>query len=580
MTVCPRLPGLLPALASMLFLSACGGSGDVPPPDAGATETLREPQVLRSSGGQLQVALNVAQSTVQVDGLSVSTTVYNGLYVPPVLSLKPGDTLRLKLNNASQQATNEHYHGLDVSPRADLTDGTMSDNVFVHTEPGQSTDYKVLIPADHHAGLYWYHSHMHGNSEAQVMGGLSGGLVIEGLLDPVPQLSGIRERLLMLKDIQIGPDGKVPDDIDPSAPTHRTVNGQTNPTMVIAPGETQLLRIANISANMYYNLSLQGHKLVEIARDGIRHNQPIAFDQLLLPPSARTEVLIQGAAAGSYALTTGDINTGPQGDQVPGTTLMTVVSQGVPRVPLAIPGVMPGPPDLRTLPVARKRTIVFDESADGNTFYIDSGSGPVQFDPNRVDSTIQSGTIEEWTILNPTGEWHVFHIHQTNFQITEKNGVPQPFIGHQDTVNVDYQADTSSPPGQVKMLMDFRDPNIIGRFVYHCHILEHEDGGMMAVAEVVPPGGLVGTAPRNQTWLAKAGGAIRDTVGQAVARITGADRQMARIRREAQFAAAQAASMCLSPDSEKKKRPPLLVEAPASEWVADRIALAGERSAR
>lgn len=563
---------LLAALAAAAILSACGG-GSSSPNYSNTTETLREPEVLRSAGGQLQVALNVAESKVRVDGLDVTTIVYNGMYVPPVLSLKPGDTLRLRLTNASQMATNEHYHGWDVSPRGDTTDGTVSDNIFVHTEPGQSTDYKVLIPADHHPGLYWYHSHMHGNSEAQVMGGLSGGLVIEGLLDPLPQLSGIRERLLMLKDIQIGPDGRLPGDIDPSAPTHRTVNGQTNPTMVIGPGETQLLRLANISANMYYDLSLEGHKLYEVARDGIRHNQPIAFDHLLLPPSARTEVLIQGAVAGSYALKTADINTGPQGDQVPGTTLMTVVSQGVPRVPMSIPAVMPGPPDLRTLSVARKRTIVFDESADGNTFYIDSGNGPVQFDPTRVDSTIESGTIEEWTILNPTGEWHVFHIHQTNFQITEKNGVPLPFTGHQDTVNVDYQADASSPPGQVKLLMDFRDPNIIGRFVYHCHILEHEDGGMMAVAEVVPPGGLV-SSRRNDTWLAKAGGVLR----QAVAQITGAERQMARIKREAQLAAAQAASMCLSPEQQKVRRPPLLVTAPPGSLDNERLALVGDRS--
>jgi len=563
-----RVPSwLLPCLVAAPLLAACGGSDNVSFGPGLVPETLIEPASLRSVNGELKVSLSVAQSTVQVDGLPVTTTVYNGMYIPPVLRLRPGDTLRLKLTNLSSTATNEHYHGLDVSPRVDTVDGTVSDNVFVHIEPGQSLDYKVQIPASHHSGLYWYHSHMHGNSEAQVMGGLSGGLVIEGLLDPVPQLAGIRERVLLLKDIQIGPDGRVPDDIDPSAPTHRTVNGQTNPVMTIAPGETQLLRIGNISANMYYHLRLQGHKLYEIARDGIRHNQPIAFDELLLPPSSRTEVLVQGGDPGTYPLTTGDIDTGPQGDTVPATTLLTMVSQGQARVPTPIPLALPGPTDLRTLTVARKRTITFDESADGNTFYIDSGNGPVQFDPNRVDSAIESGTVEEWTILNPTGEWHVFHIHQTDFQVIEKNGAPQPFIGLQDTVNVDYQADDASPPGQVKLLIDFRDPNIIGRFVYHCHILEHEDGGMMAVAEVVPPGGVVSGLKPDANWLARAGSGMR----RVVAAITGADRQMERIRREAQLAAAQAASMCMSPEKEKSRRPPLLVAAPGFEGT--RLAL-------
>ena len=565
-----RVPFLLsPGLAAALVVSACGGS-DSQPIDT-TTDTLRDPEVLSSFSGQLLVTLQVAQSTVQVAGRPVTTTVYNGKYMPPVLRLRPGDTLRLKLSNLTTQATNAHYHGLNVSPRVDVFDGTVSDNVFVHTVSGAITDYKVQIPANHHAGLYWYHSHMHGSAQAQVMGGLSGGLVIEGLLDPVPELAGIRERLVLLKDIQIGPNGRVPDDIDPSAPTHRTVNGQTNPSMTIAPGETQLLRIGNISANMYYNLRLDGHQLYEIARDGIRRNRPVAYDELLLPPSARTEVLVQGGAPGRYELKTGDINTGPQGDTVPGTTLLTVVSQGASRTPMALPASLPGPNDLRGLPVARKRTITFQESADGNTFFIDSGNGPVQFDPARVDSTIQSGTVEEWTILNPTGEWHVFHIHQTEFQVIEKNGVTQPFIGLQDTVNIDFQADGSSPPGQAKLLIDFRDPNIIGRFVYHCHILEHEDGGMMAVAEVVPPGTVAGTSKPGATWMARAGGSLRP----AVAAITGAGRQLARLPPGAALAAAQVASMCLSPDKEKARRPLLLSTASAGTLDGERLALAG-----
>ena len=110
------------------------------------------------------------------------------------------------------------------------------------------------------------------------------------------------------------------------------------------------------------------------------------------------------------------------------------------------------------------------------------------FDPNRVDSTIEVGTIEQWTVNNASQELHAFHIHQIDFQVLEINGVPQPFVGRQDSVNVPFQPDDASPPGQVKLLMDFRNPIIEGRFVYHCHILEHEDGGMMAVAEVVAPG--------------------------------------------------------------------------------------------
>jgi suppressor of ftsI len=542
---------LAPCLAAAMLSGGCGdggGAGGSAFYAGGGTplvpETFRNPRELSSRNGVLSTTLEVSSRTVEVDGQRVTTTVYNGEYIPPVLRLKPGDTLALRLVNDSAGPTNQHYHGLNVSPRIN-PDATVSDNVFIHVEPGTTTDYRVAIPASHHPGLYWYHSHQHGNSEQQVMGGLSGGLVIEGLLAPLPELAGIRERVLLLKDIQIGPDGRVPTDIDSSAPTHRTVNGQTNPVMTIAPGETQLLRIGNISANMYYRLKLPGHTLYELARDGIRHNRLVPFDELLLPPASRTEVLIQGAAAGTYALKSLDIDTGPQGDTAPEVTLLTLVSQGAPQAKLPLPAALPAVEDFRNLPVARRRTITFQESADGNTFYIDSGNGPQQFDPARVDAAIQSGTVEEWTVLNPTGEWHVFHIHQTDFQVTEVDGVARDFVGHQDNVNVSYQADANSPPGQVKLLIDFRDPIMVGRFVFHCHILEHEDGGMMAVAEVVAPWApLANAAERGMTPARpqSAFASARDAVGRW---LSGQDQlEAARTRRAALFAQAQQDSVC------------------------------------
>ncbi|RZL91070.1 MAG: multicopper oxidase family protein [Variovorax sp.] len=545
-------------------LASCGGGdggGNFPVFQPLVAETFRNPPELTSRNGELRAIFDVASVQVAVDSTPVTTTVYNGQYIPPVLRLKPGDTLQLDLVNLSADPTNEHYHGLDVSPRINA-DGSASDNVFVHVPPGGSQQYKVAIPSTHHAGLYWYHSHQHGMSEQQVMGGLSGGMIIEGLLDPLPQLAGIKERVLLLKDIQIGPDGRVPADIDSSAPTHRTVNGLSNPTLMIAPGETQLLRIGNISANMYYRLKLPGHTFHEIARDGIRRSQFVSYDELLLPPASRSEVLIQGGPPGRYALETLDIDTGPQGDTVPATTLLTVVSQGLPRTPIALP-TLPAQEDFRSLPVAKRRTVTFVESADGNTFYVDSGNGhgPVQFDPSRVDSIIETGTVEEWTILNVTGEWHVFHIHQTNFQVTEINGTPQPFTGHQDNVNVSFQPDANSPPGQVKLLIDFRNPIAIGKFVYHCHILEHEDGGMMAVAEVVPPGqaaALDGARAR----LSKAPAARSMFTNARVLPSSGSGPVTAE-----QLAALQAAEVCTAPAA--GARPPLLrARGPAGDALA------------
>lgn len=482
----PRNPrmlrhGALTAGAICAF-GTCGSANAQP-------ETFSNPPELVSADGELRTSFVVVEALVQVAGKTVSTLVYNGEFMPPLLRVRPGDTIYLELINETVEPTNEHYHGLNVSPRVNA-DATVSDNVLISIEPGTLASYRIHIPETHNPGLYWYHAHLHGLAEHQVMGGLSGGLIVEGVLDPFPELQGIRERVFLLKDIQITADGTLPDDIDPSADTNRTVNGLTQPTIELKAGELQFWRFANIGANMYYRIVLDGHVFQELARDGNRHTQLVEITEILLPPGARSEVLVLGTDTGEFSLRTLAFDTGPAGDSYGEDVLATVFTQGAVETPapaLPPPEAFPPVEDLRTLPVAQSRTITFEDGPDP-IFYIDSGAGPVQYDPNRVDATIEAGTVEEWTILNASGELHAFHIHQTDFQVTEINGVPQEFVGHQDSVNVPYQLDDGTP-GQVKVLIDFRNPIIVGKFVYHCHILEHEDGGMMAIAEVVNPPG-------------------------------------------------------------------------------------------
>jgi FtsP/CotA-like multicopper oxidase with cupredoxin domain len=472
--------GLLPFLLALCACDGGGSGGSAPSP-----ETFVEPAEIVSQNGELHATFNVADSTVQVAGKSLRTLAYNNMYMPPVLRVKPGDTIYLNLNNESGEPTNEHYHGLNVAPRIN-PDATVSDNILVQADPGAQVNYKIEIPPTHNPGLYWYHAHLHGAAERQVMGGLSGGLVIDGILDPFPELAGIKERMFLLKDVQITPQGTLPDDIDPGADSNRTINGQSSPTLTLGQNQLQFWRFANIGADMYYKLVLDDHVFYELARDGNRHNKLVESRELLLPPGSRSEVLVRGGRPGQYKLHTLEVNTGPDGDDYAASDLATVVVNPSAAQGLPLPTRFPAVEDFRTLPVAKERTVTFSEDTSNNTFFMDSGAGAAQFSPNRVDSTIQSGTVEEWTINNVTAEWHVFHIHQTDFQVVEVNGIPQDFIGHQDNVNVPYQT-AGGPPGSVKIRIDFRDPNIVGKFVYHCHILEHEDGGMMSIAEVVSP---------------------------------------------------------------------------------------------
>jgi FtsP/CotA-like multicopper oxidase with cupredoxin domain len=449
----------------ILFLVAGAVATLAPPTHAqAAPDTFSQPPVVTSHAGVLRLSLTAATSTVTVSRQRVTLMAYNGEFVPPTLRVHPGDTIRIRLANALAQPTNLHTHGLEVSPRGN------SDNVFLRIAPGQTQEYEVRLPADHAPGLYWYHPHSHGFSDVQTRNGMSGAIIVDGLLEPFPTLRHVRERVLLLKDVQIVNGRAVVLGIGKNET--RTVNGIVNPEIVLRPGETELWRIGNIGADLYYELTLDGHRFQVVARDGHRRAYLTPMDSLRLSPGARVEVLVTGGTPGVHLLRTGDIDTGPAGNQYAGTVMATVRVEGPPATPAVLPPTLLPVKDLRGK-VTNRRTIVLSESKDGNTFFIDGKT----FDMNRTDTRVKLGAIEEWTIRNTANELHTFHIHQGAFQVTEINGVPQSPDDHRDIIDVPIG-------GQVKVIIAFTDPVIVGRFVYHCHILSHEDKGMMATIEV------------------------------------------------------------------------------------------------
>jgi suppressor of ftsI len=454
-------------LISVLILNlTCDDEGRV----GGIKETFRNPPQIFSSNGVLNATLTIDFAKGQVDGQNFSSRMFNGTYTPPVLRVKPGDVLEINLINMMDQMYQDHTHGMNVTP---ISPG---DDIFIMIMPTKAFDYIIPIPDDHPEGMFYYHSHTFGLGEFQVMSGLSGGLIVEGLLDPFPELHGIKEKIVYLKDVQIDPDGQVPMDIDSDAPTNRLVNGMINPTIFCRPGETQLWRVGNIGADIYYDLEVEGHTMFEIARDGNRHTMIVPRNHTFLPISSRTEFLVQCGPEGVYEFKTLKINMGPQGDMYPEETLLPLVVKGQPVEPIPLPTDFPPVENLCDQVPALERTARFSESPDGNTFFINGK----QFDPKRVDFEITVGTIEQWRILNDSQENHVFHIHQTDFQVCEINGEPQEFSGHQDTVNLPFKNNVADPPTEVRIAINFKNPVICGNFVYHCHIMNHEDNGMMS----------------------------------------------------------------------------------------------------
>ena len=432
---------------------------------------LSEPPVLQSAHGILQATLQAQLGPAVVNARNVVARVYNGSFPGPTLRIKPGDTLDVHLANhlPHNEVTNLHMHGFHVSP------SNNSDNIFLHVMPGSSFDYSYRIPHDHPGGMYWYHPHGHGTSNQQVNNGMAGAIIIEGALDRHPAIAGLKERVLVLQATMFGDDGVV---LTTGQQTNdgwlRLINGQLAPTIEMQPGETQRWRILNASSGTFYNLALAGHRMVQISKDGNALATAWPRDAILLAPGERVEVLVQAAPAGTYQLRT--LLFG-QGFQAMGDVVMAnVVVAGDAVKPAPLPKTLLPMKDLSNAHIDRRRRIVFDTRpgppTTEETHYMVDGRA---FDPTRVDIAVKLGATEEWTLSNTTDEWHPFHIHVNPFQVVAIDGEAVKPRCFEDTVNI-------PPQSELTIRSQFLD--YTGKYVLHCHLLFHEDDGMMAVVQV------------------------------------------------------------------------------------------------
>ncbi len=439
------------------------------------SEPLRPPLEYRSANGVLAVTIVAAETRVRLGDRTIDGSTFNGSYAGPILRLKPGDILKMHFINNLPQVTNVHFHGLEVSPQGH------GDNSMYMIGPGKTWDYVIPIPKDHPPGVYWFHTHGHDFAEHQVMGGLSGTLVIEGFQDEVPATKPLVERMFALKEFSPSSSGKLNKVPKPVNGMIDTIAGQVDPLVTMQPGETQLWRFSGQTANGYYRMRLAGLKLVEVGRDARPILHPHEVKEVIVGPSERVDVLVTADAAGAYQLVQAGSATGPAGDRFPRQALAEIVVARNPALPEPAPlgPLVVNAPDQKPVPgdrIAAHRLVVFSEDPVTGLFFINHQT----FDPMRVDLKVPLGSIEEWTIRNSSQELHVFHIHQLGFEVLSINGKPVPFQGLQDTIDVPIH-------GEVKIRIPFTNPLMVGRFMFHCHILEHEDKGMMAQIEVFDP---------------------------------------------------------------------------------------------
>jgi FtsP/CotA-like multicopper oxidase with cupredoxin domain len=435
-------------------------------------------------------------------------------------------------------SANIHFHGLTVPPVCHQDDVLKTS--IQPTDP--PFEYRLRIPANEPPGLYWYHAHIHGWSKVQVLGGASGALIIEGIERANPALAGLPERVLVIRDQDLLNPNAPPSKSEPVVPKNQidsdgdSVNNGTGfgkpakdlsvnfvpvpypdyppASLTMKPGERQLWRVVNASAITYLNLAILFRRTPQslgvVAIDGV----PLHFNgspspsvewvnHIGVPPGARVEFIVDGPPLGVPALlVTRTVDTGPAGENDPNRALVSIVAKADASEPQATLPFDPKPltpaarPWVGNVAPVRVRKLYFSEQPEDpndpnspTTFYLTvDGQTPKPFDPRSEvpDIVVKQGDVEDWIIENRSTELHDFHIHQLHFQLLDWTGIPvnEPFL--RDTVNVPYYNRRMLSYPSVRLRMDFRDPNVVGTFVYHCHLLEHEDGGMMGRIRVEP----------------------------------------------------------------------------------------------
>lgn len=468
---------------------------------AQGTLAFPEPKLLplrRLESGLVEASLAARESNLSIGGKPVTLLTYGGM-PGPTLRLREGETVRLQFTNHLTQVTNLHLHGLHVSPEVD--------DPLAQIQPGQSRMYEFTVPKGS-AGTYWYHPHIHGRVAEQLYAGLLGLIVVEGPVDAIPELREAEEHVLVLKDFAFSGSRIAPftpmDWMNGKEGDLLTVNAVIRPTLRAQRG-TLRLRILNASNARYYRLALENHPLYLIATDGGFVEKPVELRELLLAPGERAEVLIRLTQAGSFRLQALPYDRGAMMMHGGGMGMMNHqgmggMSHGGGQSTLAMQGMMMGmgpsrletlltivaPPNPKPLPLPTSLATVerLDLTKVAATRRFELGERMMQaeffingrmFDPGRVDVRARRGTLEVWELINKTDMDHPFHLHTYPFQVLSINGRPQPYRAWKDTVNL-------KKNDVVRIAIPFRD--FIGTTVYHCHIVEHEDRGMMGVLQV------------------------------------------------------------------------------------------------
>lgn len=408
-------------------------------------------------------------------GKSVTAWGFNKQLPGPELRANAGDTLLVKVTNSLDEATMIHWHGIRLAPGMDGTDAVQKPIM-----PGETFEYRFAVPD---AGTFWYHSHA--NETVQMERGMYGSLIVD-------EPSGVvvdKERVFMIDDMKIDEEGaftkpgwfvpRVVERHDGRQGDTLLINGKVNPTIEMAAGQRERWRFINASSARYFVLNLAGKEFSIIGTDGGLLESPKTVTSQLITPGERFDVVVGPMKEGEeFVMESLPYNRVTFLHPKRETFASIKVGKSAPSV-ANIPNTLRVIDPLASRNAEINRTIVLSVGPslkDGMDFQV-NGSVHVNDKPVRV------GELQVWEVVNASLMDHPFHLHGFFFQVLEENGELPAFKSWKDTVNL-------QPRSKVKVA--WMPDNRPGKWMYHCHILEHHAAGMMAHFEVVGRDGVAG----------------------------------------------------------------------------------------
>jgi FtsP/CotA-like multicopper oxidase with cupredoxin domain len=430
----------------------------------------------------VEVALEAKVSDVEVaPGRLVSMWTYNGQLPGPRIEAQAGDTVRVRFKNSLPEATTIHWHGVRVPAAMDGVPAAQSP-----IAPGTEFTYEFEVPD---AGAFWYHPHV--RSDEQVERGLYGAFVVRGDGEPTTTT----DRTVVLDDLLVDSNWQLSAFDSTMAMVGRQgnvllANGWAHPIATVARGGLHRFRFINAANARFFRLALPGHRLIQIGTDGGLLPASREVDELLLVPGERADVLVVASGEANQTLewTSLRYDRGHGTGALPDAVIFQMKHGS--EAPIATPETPSALAPIAELPAASvQRELKLEESmAMGGGEHAGHGSsttgmapvfsinGEVFPDVTPLVSTLE--TVEEWSIVNSTKMDHPFHLHGFRFQVVSVDGTAPGFVAWRDSINI---------PAEQTVKFRVRLEDHPGTWMFHCHILEHGERGMMGELEVAAP---------------------------------------------------------------------------------------------